>query len=461
MTNIYNSYNQNTLLADRNETLKQRQSVIFNKLETGLEIRNVRGLGTRVHFQNSHLIPVQRWYPYREGYSLDLVTSYLTELNVTGVTFDPFCGSGTTLLASRMGDLKSFGIDINPISVLVSKVENEQYSSKEIQLLVHTIQHLKDLSISVGDFVTSFNLAEKVFNRSILQALLAIKNFVRTIENERIRNLVFVAWLSIIEKVSNIKKEGNGIKYKNRKRTSSGYIDIDKGEWEKSYFPEDKFEFVKHAVTKQLEIMLDDLKNNYGHAVIKPGIFNGNCLEFDQFFNNEIEFTFFSPPYCNCFDYFEIHKVELWLSDFVTNHGDLNTLRTQGFRSNINSLDHKSVVYKNENIESLISLFDSDNLWSKKIPGVVRGYFDDFHTLLHKLYRQTKKAGSIGIVVGNSAYSGVIIPTDILIAQIAQEMGFEIKNISVARHLTTSSQQKTKLESLNYYLRESIVLLQK
>ena len=407
------------------------------------------------------MISVQRWYPYREGYSLDLVTSYLTELNVTGVTFDPFCGSGTTLLASRIRDLKSFGIDINPISVLVSKVENEQYGNNEIQLLMHTIQQIKDLSIPMDELSTNFNLAEKIFNRNILQGLLSVRKYIKTIENERMRNLVFVAWLSIIEKVSNIKKEGNGIKYKNRKRTSLGYIDIEKDEWEKSYFPVDKFEFVKCAMTQQLEIILNDLNNKYGHSVIKPEVFNGSCLEFDQFFNDEIEFTFFSPPYCNCFDYFEIHKVELWLGDFVTSHRDLKKLRSQGFRSNTNSLDHKPVTYKNEHIESLIALFDSENLWSKKIPDVVRGYFDDFHTLLLKLYKRTKRAGSIGIVVGNSAYSGVIIPTDILIAQIAREIGFEIKNISVARHLTTSSQQKIKLESLNYYLRESVVLLQK
>jgi hypothetical protein len=407
------------------------------------------------------LIPVQRWYPYREGYSLDLVTSYLNEFGVTGVAFDPFCGSGTTLLASRMRDVKSFGIDINPISVLVSKVENEQYSSQEIHSLIDIIQQIKELSIPARELRTDFDLAGKVFNRDILQALLAVKDFVKTIENEKIQNLVFVVWLSIIEKVSNIKKEGNGIKYKNRKRTSLGYTEIDKDEWEKNNFPENKFEFVKYAVTQQLEIVLEDLKSKYGHNVIKPEIFRGNCLEFDEFFNNEIEFTFFSPPYCNCFDYFEIHKVELWLGDFVTSFSDLKELRTQGFRSNTNSLDHKPVAYKNEYVERLIGLFDSENLWSKKIPDVVRGYFDDFHSLLLKLFKQTKRTGITGIVVGNSAYSGVIIPTDILIAQMAKEIGYEIKTISIARHLTTSSQQKTKLESLNYYLRESIVLLKK
>ncbi len=83
------------------------------------------------------------------------------------------------------------------------------------------------------------------------------------------------------------------------------------------------------------------------------------------------------------------------------------------------------------------------------------------HTLLSKLYQQTGKKGFVGIVVGNSAYSGVIIPTDVLIAEIAKEIGFSVKNIFVTRHLTTSSQQKQELEYLKNYLRDSIVLLEK
>ena len=134
---------------------------------------------------------------------------------------------------------------------------------------------------------------------------------------KKIRDLVFVAWLSIIEDVSNIKKEGNGIKYKNRKRTPNGYINIDREAWEKQNFPDDKFLFVKLKLIKQLEIILYDIINNYGLSEKKPKIFRGSCLEFNKLFNDEIEFTFFSPPYCNCFDYFEIHKVELWLGEFV------------------------------------------------------------------------------------------------------------------------------------------------
>ncbi|MCZ8021988.1 MAG: DNA methyltransferase [Cyclobacteriaceae bacterium] len=446
------------------ESIKDSQAEqhnIFRKLENSLLIQNALSFGSQVHFQNAYQTPVQRWFPYREGYSIRLVNAFLKELQITGNVFDPFSGSGTTLLASRQKNLNSFGIDVNPISVLVAKAENEKYSNSDIQNLNLEIEKLKTVSRSNEVFQTSFDLADKVFNSEILQSLLQFKSHIREIQNEKIQNLLFVAWLSIIEEVSNIKKEGNGIKYKNRKRTPNGYININKDVWEKQVFPEEKFNFVKSKLVNHLETILSDIKNFFGANEKKPNIFKGSCLEFDKKFSDEIQFTFFSPPYCNCFDYFEIHKVDLWLGDFVHNKEEFRMLRNTGFRSNTNSLNHKPIVYKNENLENLISLFDSDKLWNTRIPSVVRGYFDDTHTLLNKLYKQTVKDGYVGIVVGNSAYSGVIIPSDILIADIAKEIGFKVKNIFVTRHLTTSSQQKKELEILKNYLRESIVLLQK
>lgn len=437
------------------------QLEVFKILERNAPFINANSFSNQVHFQNAYQTPVQRWFPYREGYSMRLVNAFIKELNITGNIFDPFSGSGTTLLAARHNNLNSFGIDVNPISVLVAKVENEIYNSTDIEHLNNEIEKLKSISKSNEVFQTSFDLADKIFNSEILQSLLLLKFHLRKIQHEKIQNLIFIAWLSIIEEVSNIKKEGNGIKYKNRKRTPKGYINIDKDDWEKQVFPEDKFNFVKTKLIKQLEIIFSDIKNNYGNCKMQPNIFEGSCLEFDKLFSDEIQLTFYSPPYCNCFDYFEIHKVDLWLGDFVNNKEEFRLLRNTGFRSNTNSLNNKPIVYKNEKLENLISLFDIYKLWNKRIPSVVRGYFDDTHTLLNKLYQQTIKGGYVGIVVGNSAYSGVIIPSDVLIADIAKEIGFKVKNIFITRHLTTSSQQKKELESLKNYLRESIVLLKK
>lgn len=452
----------NYLLFEDNISDKQSEQLkVFNSLEAELPLFDGSSFGNQVHFQNAFRTPIQRWYPYREGYSTRLVNSFIKELKITGNVFDPFSGSGTTLLAARSNGLHSFGIDVNPISVLVAKVENENYDKNDVSNIELEFEKIISLKISSKIEQTTFDLADKVFNSEILQSLLQLKTHIKKIQNIKIRNLFYVAWLAIIEDVSNIKKEGNGIKYKNRKRTPTGYINIDKEVWEKQVFPEDKFSFVKTKLIRHLETILTDIKSMSGSFENLPKIFYGSSLSFDKFFSEKIQFTFYSPPYCNCFDYFEIHKVDLWLGDFVSDKEEFRLLRNTGFRSNTNSLNHKPINYRNKNLEKLIELFDIDKLWNPRIPSVVRGYFDDTYTLLTKLFSQTIEGGFVGIVVGNSAYSGVIVPTDLLIIEIAKEIGFKVKSVFITRHLTTSSQQKQELEVLKKYLRESIVLLEK
>jgi hypothetical protein len=443
------------------DDIYSEQLALLSSLDSRFNLANARKFQNHVHFQGASQTPVQRWFPYREGYSIALVEAFLQQLAIRGNVFDPFCGSGTTLLAARFNDLAAFGIDINPISCLVSTVENSLYIPDDITYSAGIVNELDSLQRPTKTYFTNFELADKVFNDEVLQALLLLKEYINAITETKIKNLFFVAWLGIIEQVSNFKKEGNGIKYKNRKRTARGYIDIDKAKWEEYHFPQDKFAFVVAKYKKHLEKILFDLKSNYGATNKIPKVFLGDCLKFAEYFDAEIQFTFFSPPYCNCFDYFEIHKVELWLGDFITSRDVLKKLRNTGLRSNTNAIANKPIDYYNPALEKIIKLFDPEKLWNAKIPSVVRGYFDDMHKLLQQLHSRTVKGGYVGIVVGNSAYAGIIVPTDVLISDIARQLGFEVEKIFITRHLTTSSQQKLQLKSLSHYLRESIILLRK
>ena len=66
--------------------------------------------------------------------------------------------------------------------------------------------------------------------------------------------------------------------------------------------------------------------------------------------------------------------------------------------------------------------------------------------------------GKVLCVVGNSAYAGVLLPTDLLCSLIFKEEGFFIESIEIARHLHVSSQQRKKMiAGLAPYMRESVI----
>lgn len=95
------------------------------------------------------------------------------------------------------------------------------------------------------------------------------------------------------------------------------------------------------------------------------------------------------------------------------------------------------------------------------MPNMLRGYFTDMREVLKQIYCALYQKGSCFIVVDQSAYVGVIVPTDTLLAYLAEDIGFTIKQIMICRKAATSGQQLASYPYLGSTLRESIVWLQK
>ena len=94
---------------------------------------------------------------------------------------------------------------------------------------------------------------------------------------------------------------------------------------------------------------------------------------------------------------------------------------------------------------------------SRKVPNMIRGYFSDMHEVIKQSSISLKKGKKMYIVVDQSAYLGVIVPTDLILAYISEKEGFEVKNIIECRKCRTSTQQLKRFPYLKNALRESIV----
>lgn len=429
-------------------------------LEEKYKISKKTEYESHVNFQEAINQPYQRWYPYREGYSYLLIDKIISDNNIKGNLLDPFVGSGSSLLAGRKNGLRTFGIDVNPLSAFISNVENRIYSDQNITDIEEIQKQFLTEEQDKKYRKTNFDLATKYFNHDILQSLLQFKENIQSIEDNYVRDIFYLSWLSILESVSNVKKEGNGLKYRNRKRNKKGYINIPIEEWEKEKFPENKFEYIKSELLSKIYDILFDLRN-YPIEAAEPKIYVGDSIDITHDFDDVFQLTIFSPPYVNFFDYFEIHKIELWMGDFVDSRTEFSNLKKTGFRSTSSALGYKEISYKNKSVEHLVSLISEKKLWSNKIPEVIEGYFDDMQALLINIFNKTEQNGYVCIIVGNSAYGGILVPTDLLIAEIAENIGFSVEEIIEIRHLTTSPQQRTKLNDVLEHMRESIIVLKK
>lgn len=87
----------------------------YNKSDFSLTIKN-----TLFNITNN---PFHRWYEYLEDFPSDFVKKYSGKykLDKKYYLFDPFIGSGTTLISGKMLGLKGVGFDINPVMTFISQ----------------------------------------------------------------------------------------------------------------------------------------------------------------------------------------------------------------------------------------------------------------------------------------------------------------------------------------------------
>ena len=193
-------------------------------------------------------------------------------------------------------------------------------------------------------------------------------------------------------------------------------------------------------------------------------IYNGSIMEnkyYNKIKDKKVGFVVFSPPYANCFDYCEVYKLEFWMGGFVKGYSDFRNYRNMAIRSHVNSKFDHEIRNDNNSVKLISQLVSCYNLWNKNIPDMIKGYFDDMHDVLIRIKNIMIDDSKCYIVVANSGYKGILVPTDLLISEIATKLGFKVNQIIYARKIRASSQQMADLHNYEDLMRESILELQK
>jgi hypothetical protein len=179
---------------------------------------------------------------------------------------------------------------------------------------------------------------------------------------------------------------------------------------------------------------------------------------------NRFDFCVTSPPYLNSFDYSDVYRPELFLGGFVANNSDLMKVRLRTVRSHLQAnwraptRTSFGVLYAR-----VLKQIDErkDRLWSDKIPLMIQAYFEDIEALLLALKARANRNATLKVAVGTSAYGGIVIPVDLIIADIGEQNGWLLKDVQVVRRLRSSGQhwKHEKAKDDVPQLRESVVVL--
>lgn len=137
--------------------------------------------------------------------------------------YDPFMGSGTTLVEGMLQGFNVIGVDINPLAYLVAKVKTEIYSlarlKKSIERIIEAI--CPDCFVEIP---TQFAGIENWFKPNVIKELDIIKQEIRKESCKKIRRFLWVVFSDTVRVVSNARS----CTYKLYKKTERSIDNFDK-----------------------------------------------------------------------------------------------------------------------------------------------------------------------------------------------------------------------------------------
>lgn len=372
-------------------------------------------LGKYFTFESDKTKPIYNWFYYKEAFSSNLVEYFLKKFEIKENVLDIFSGVGTTCLCAKSKNLQAYGIDSSPLAVFVAQVKTRDYSQKdldEIRLFMGDVfQEKTELKFNWNFELFSL---KKAFPPRNLRDILLIRKRVEQIENQKTKDFLLLALLSIIPMCSFVLKDG-------------GVLKIIK----KSAAP------VKEMFKRKVKKMLKDLENPI--TGIAPEIYLGNSCN-TRFENESIRGIITSPPYLNNIDYTKVYGVELSLLE-IENSNIAKKTRENSIRSAIGlSLASKKIP---EEVGEI----------GYRIP-IIGAYFSDMEKILKESNRILKTDSYAVFVVGNTIIHNTYVFVDEILGQIAERLGFECE-------ILVGLERTADIKPAKIKTRESAVILRK
>jgi len=138
---------------------------------------------------------------------------------------------------------------------------------------------------------------------------------------------------------------------------------------------------------------------------------------------------------------------------------ELKALRFGILRSHVESRIEKEEGSPHPVITEILDALSNKPLNNPRIPIMITTYFIDMQKVIKEWFRVLAPGAHVAMVVDNVRFEGELIPVDLILSKMAEEAGFTVKKVIVARYKGNSSQQMKKYGKVS--VRESIVVWEK
>ena len=435
----------------------------------GLE-KNIRDANGRINRLEAGDRAFHDWYRFVLAFPPHLVRTYLQDFGLQPgqVVLDPFCGTGTTLIEAKLNGIDSVGLEANPFAQFASSVKTDwDVDPDALVANAQEVAHDALQRLAAQGIDDSCAGAVKTGNGQTgnghLKRLDAETE--KLLIKDSISTLPLHKTLVLLECLTSRQSEryyghlslalANALVYSISNLRFGPEVGVDKI---KEDVP------VIAAWLAAVDRIAGDLRLVTGLARPSSMVHLADARQAGEVLAPEsVHAVITSPPYPNEKDYTRTTRLESVLLGFIHNKAELRSFKQQLVRSNTR------VVYKGDDddrwiehhagIQRIADEIEARRIELGKTSGferlygrATRLYFGGMARHLAGLRNVLCPGAQLAYVVGDQAsYLRVMIRTGQLLAEIAQEFGYELVRIDLFRtRFATATKEQ---------LREEVVVL--
>ncbi len=391
------------------------------------------------------------WYRFVLSYPPHLVREYISrfELRAGHSILDPFCGTGTTLVEAKKNGLPSFGIEAHPMACFASKVKTD-WSVGSRELIEHANRVFDQASCvlkrSNGQLRTlppeqEGLLLSECISPVPLHKCLILRDEILTAPDSPLRDAELLALAFISVFVASNLRFGPEVGVGRERKLDAPVLDV----W-----------------LNKINEMASDIREFSSLASVSSRCLNADARGMpDSLPAAAIDAVITSPPYPNEKDYTRTTRLESVLLGFVRSKQELRALKQNLIRSNTRNVyvsdDDDLTIVHNTKINAIANeierrriALDKDSGFERLYHRVTRLYFGGMKRHFEQLKRVLKPGAKLAYVVGDQAsYLQVLIRTGELLADVADEAGYEVLSLDLFRtRLSTATGEQLREEVL-------------
>lgn len=360
--------------------------------------------------------------------------------------FDPYIGSGTTLVECWLEGIDSIGTDINPLARMISKTKTTFF---EVNKLGLEYLKIKDtfLNFEQKNFDSSkfSRISKKDFwySDEMLNKLDYIENSISLFSLSKNQPFFELCLAELVRECSFTRNR----EFKRYKMSEKAL----------TKFNPNPFELFEKKVARNLSGLKSIRKNTTLGKVTIDSFNTISCIP-DYIKDDSIDMIITSPPYGDSRTTVAYGQFSRWANEWFDfeNAKILDRVLMGGKRIKEASLETNSIKYELDEIKSI----DIKRYYE------VISFLEDYEMSIRNVSKKIRKGGRVCFVVGNRTVKGVQIPLDFFTAEKFEANGFKldeiiVRNIPSKRMPSKNSPTNEKGKLVGTMTSEYIVILTK